>query len=639
MPRWRAVVSFALAALLGAAVAGAQTVSVPPFAAPNPAPLYEMDVAATVRGLFFVQATSYYGGLNVQRFSADQWDVPVVANLGVGAGRPRITADAAGNLILAWEGIEVYGRSLDVLGNPAGNIFQLSSDQLFTNGLMHTAGLSTGAAIVWSEGGLLLVRLGSQTVTIGFGPIEWDVATTADGGCLIAWHSFDGVTDGYFAAAFAANGAVVTPAVALDVVPFMLSAVAASPTGDGFMVVGVRPDINASTPTIVAYRFASDGTRRGSEIAVDTTTRSPVANSSSVLPDVEIDGADAAYVVWGDNGPATPGLRARVFEADGTPRGPVTTLTPLIPSSGVHTARMPDGRFANAWTTNGTGWGSVVSLCVPGSAVCGDGVLAPACERCDAGSGNDDGAPDACRTTCLPAHCGDGVVDSGEECDDGNYTACDGCDPACRVETGVVCGDGVLAPLCGEECDDANGALLDGCTPACRLERIPGGGAPTSDCLAEWSIDNPTTVPPYDKHGAVSARQVCVDNDPRCDFDGGTPGSCTFKLRLCANNTDLPACNAPSRLAAWSVDHPSLKQAAHHPALMQIRDSLLATVPGVLLGPTTRDVCTDDLALVLPLRARGGAFAFAKLKLQTHAVSYEGVVDKDTLVLECRPAS
>ena len=42
----------------------------------------------------------------------------------------------------------------------------------------------------------------------------------------------------------------------------------------------------------------------------------------------------------------------------------------------------------------------------------------PLREECDAGAGNSDTTPNACRTTCDLPSCGDGVTDSPEEeCD------------------------------------------------------------------------------------------------------------------------------------------------------------------------------------------------------------------------------
>jgi cysteine-rich repeat protein len=307
-----------------------------------------------------------------------------------------------------------------------------------------------------------------------------------------------------------------------------------------------------------------------------------------------------------------------------------------VPQGQVQTTRLPSGEFTNAWVSSATAYANTVSLCAPGAAVCGDGVRAPACERCDDGAANDDAIPDACRTTCLLPRCGDGVTDTGEECDDGNYTRCDGCGPRCTIEAGIVCGDGVTA--CGEQCDDGNGALLDGCTPACELEFAPGGGKRSVDCLSAWVIDNPTTVPPYDKNGDINPTQHCVDNDSRCDFDGGVPGSCGFRVQACGKTTSVPGCSTGSRLSSWEVHRPSEKQGAKRPWLAAVRASLLG-VPGAIVGPVDGNTCSAPVVVTVPLRGEPGRYVPAKLVLQTRATSYEDVLDKDKLTLVCEPAS
>lgn len=268
--------------------------------------------------------------------------------------------------------------------------------------------------------------------------------------------------------------------------------------------------------------------------------------------------------------------------------------------------------------------------------ICGDGVLSTDCdEQCDDGPGNDDSTPDACRTSCRLASCGDGVLDDGEGCDDGNLTSCDGCSDACVPEPGLTCGDGIPELLCGEECDDGNGVDGDGCTEPCKLERIPGGGSPRSDCLVEWSIDNPTNVPLHDKHGAINGTQTCVDGDSGCDFDA-VPGQCTFHLRVCANNTDVDECSPGPRLAAWELRTPSASKAAKHPALAAVR-AAFATVPGAIVGPDLSNVCSGTLDVTLPLKAFGVGFKPAKLTLKSQATLYTGEKDGDKLKLICVP--
>ncbi|HEU5059290.1 MAG TPA: hypothetical protein VFU21_22310 [Kofleriaceae bacterium] len=104
------------------------------------------------------------------------------------------------------------------------------------------------------------------------------------------------------------------------------------------------------------------------------------------------------------------------------------------------------------------GW-TIDDYCVVAAAgsICGDGVITGG-ETCDAGDGNDDEAPDACRSNCRLARCGDGVVDSGESCDDGNTADGDACNATCSDgDDGGDCGCAV-APRRGVP--GANSLLL-----------------------------------------------------------------------------------------------------------------------------------------------------------------------------------
>jgi len=336
---------------------------------------------------------------------------------------------------------------------------------------------------------------------------------------------------------------------------------------------------------------------------------------------------------------------ARPLAADGTPLEPAFVLSQSALATAIVSTRLPSGSFLSAWQSVAPpfaanaqrSFGDVISLCTPDVVSCGDGVLDARCEECDAGAGNSDVAPDACRTTCRLPVCGDGTIDTGETCDDGNTESCDGCSASCQVEVGLGCGDGMTVPGCAEPCDDGNAIRGDGCSPTCTLERVRGGGSPATDCLSEWVVDNPTNRPLLDAHAGFNAKQACVDDDPLCDFDGGVPGSCTFRIRVCADNTDVPGCAVPSRLSSWELARPSAKQAAKRPWLAAVR-AALASVPGAIVGPATPDVCTDPIAVVVPLGGDPSHWKPAKLVLKAIAGSYNGTRDKDGLTLTCETA-
>jgi cysteine-rich repeat protein len=268
--------------------------------------------------------------------------------------------------------------------------------------------------------------------------------------------------------------------------------------------------------------------------------------------------------------------------------------------------------------------------------VCGDGTIDTG-EQCDDGNTTPD---DGCSASCKnegSGSCGDGSVDGGEQCDDGNLTSCDGCSATCVSEPGLACGDGIPEPTCGQPCDDGNITVGDGCTAQCTIEPIFGGGSRYTDCRSVWVVDNPANDPLTDKHGALRASQRCIDDDPTCDFDGGTPGSCTFHVRVCANAPGMIECPDGQRMAAWTLDKPSAKQAATNPTLAAVRASF-TPVPGVVVGPTI-EVCTDVLPVTVPLRGVPGNYKKRKVTVGSRGILYDDAgVDKDKLKLECAPA-
>jgi cysteine-rich repeat protein len=71
--------------------------------------------------------------------------------------------------------------------------------------------------------------------------------------------------------------------------------------------------------------------------------------------------------------------------------------------------------------------------------------------------------------------CGNGVVEGAEQCDDGNVLPCDGCSDTCMIESGYICGDGILNAACGEQCDDGNTVPGDGCDENCMSEGCGNG--------------------------------------------------------------------------------------------------------------------------------------------------------------------
>jgi cysteine-rich repeat protein len=229
--------------------------------------------------------------------------------------------------------------------------------------------------------------------------------------------------------------------------------------------------------------------------------------------------------------------------------------------------------------------------------------------------------------TCTPntAVCGNGKVEVGEECDDGNHVACDGCSPTCRLER---CGDGIAE--CGEECDEgaANGTPGSTCTTTCTLVvpplRIPGGGSTRTDCLVETSIDMQT--PTIKSNGLPSNKQVCVDNDPTCDFDPN-PGSCEFHAWLCFGGADTRLACAADSVASIAVTKPSVKDQG---SLAALRQALLQRLGAFTLPLPAGEHCTQHVNV----EATAGKTTKLSLKVSDPL----GGRDTDSIQFKCQAA-
>jgi cysteine-rich repeat protein len=582
------------------------------------------------------------GPIYSQRFpyNATVPDPPIALNVDA-FDATRLTGLAGGGYALAWK---------DDVGDPAFGVTTVFTQRLSSKGALlgvtipaspgsvaqarpHGLGpRGDGFVVGWEQENLMLLRPFDATGTPS-GPLfddDTDEESAAaetfiagvPGGFLMVWGNDEETEARLFDDAMHPLTARFTVGTS-----FKPTGLAVNPSGTLAAVVGI-PHQDEPHPALRLRFFHPDGSYVSEDVLLGYAL-------SNILPQVASDGSGNFLVMWGDR------LYTRGFDVNGTSLGPVVQLSnPAVYHDLVIGRR--DAGFFLVWRVlaplTDTISAARVTLCAPGSAVCGDGTRVPTCEVCDDGAANSDTMPDACRTTCVLPRCGDGVTDGDEQCDDGNLETCDGCDDSCLLEAGTVCGDGVVAPSgCQEECDDGNAQLGDGCSATCQVERIPGGsGKPATDCFTTWRIDNPSNDPRYDKVGFVSARQECTDNDPACDFDGGVAGACTFHLAVCVNNP-VPAACPSSRIRSWAIAKPSEKQALTRPALAAVRSALNgAVLPSVVGSSDVR--CSPDADVVLPLRGQPGAYKLAKLTLKTRADVYSDDIDTDSLQLRCIPS-
>jgi cysteine-rich repeat protein len=642
-----AIVLAVTALAAGAVRSAAQVIEVPAFPVGSvppidwTQPLEAFDVAAGGDGGFAVgwmevrnKGNSYDFAILTAPFTASGTPLqPPLRSVAAEILKPRLSV--AGHLSGYTIAVPVEVPSLEA--ELHGHFYGLDGTLLSSHKIIDApigsdiaaAGLPSGTAFAWQDEGMVPTPL-KVTVWDSFGrprgaisevglfTVRFDIAGTRDGGFVVA---FDGA--GSPQLRFFNDYAYPLGPVIQTGVSGYVARVAASPAGDVIALLMHRYPMSGQQE-LYLQRFDGSGTPLGAATLVD-------GPAAQIYGDLAFDLNGNLYVAWNLR---REKIMGRGYDTSGVPIGDAVQLaTSTSISFGVGTARLASGDFVTVWRAGRQHYGSIVSLCTPGTSVCGDGVTAPLCERCDDGAANSDTTPDACRTDCRPPHCGDGVTDSGEQCDDANATACDGCTD-CRIDVGLGCGDGIAIPACGETCDDNNMTAGDGCANDCTLERAPGGGPPKTDCFTEWSIENSANVPLYDKNGDTNRKQVCTDNDADCDFDGGVPGSCTFHVRVCANNTERPACTPGTRLSTWDLRAPSAARAAGDQVAAAQRDALLATVPGSILGPTDRDLCSPFAAVVVPLRPNGKK---GKLSLKTDATAYTSTHDVDKLSFTCLP--
>ena len=202
---------------------------------------------------------------------------------------------------------------------------------------------------------------------------------------------------------------------------------------------------------------------------------------------------------------------------------------------------------------------------------------------------------------CLPntAVCGNGSLEVGEQCDDGNRTSCDGCAATCRTER---CGDGVAE--CGEQCDDGPGNGTQGgqCTATCTevvpALRIPGGGSRRTDCLLESAMRLAT--PALGRDDIPSKTQACVDNDPGCDFDPA-PGSCALHLWLCLGGADERLACLADAVTGVELSKPKESDVRES----GLRQAIVGQLGALSLPLPANEHCTGRIDVEVPLGRRG----------------------------------
>jgi hypothetical protein len=247
--------------------------------------------------------------------------------------------------------------------------------------------------------------------------------------------------------------------------------------------------------------------------------------------------------------------------------------------------------------------------------------------------------PAAAPFTCpdhLVGECAPAVADCADPPGSGSATVAECCDPVANTWSFQTCNFSELTL-------GTTGAGL-----------VPGKGAPWSDCVAEWAVDNPLNDPTVDDKGLTHFEQACADGDAVCDRDGRANGVCVFGVGVCLNVDDArlvrrsgPACT-PTDVAAWVLKRPRpgaqrADEAGNAARLLEAVATLgPSTIAGrraveVRFGPAaTGAVCTELVDVAVPLAGNAAARS-GKTELHARAKTTAGVPDTDRLRLVCRP--
>ncbi len=213
------------------------------------------------------------------------------------------------------------------------------------------------------------------------------------------------------------------------------------------------------------------------------------------------------------------------------------------------------------------------------------------------------------------------------------------------------CGDAMLAP--SEQCDDGNALDGDGCDAACRYEQlVPGKGAASTDCLAEWAVVNPANTPFLDNKGVPNFKQRCEDGDASCDADGVVNGECRIRIAVCLHVADpnLPLCGPQPDLRRYTLQKPRpddkrATDAANAVAILSAFERSSSAVPAgkhdneldfsPAISASTPNACTAPAEVTIALAGKSKARVTLKSRAESAPAPTKVVRDSDKLLLRC----
>ncbi|WP_159690023.1 PKD domain-containing protein [Cognatazoarcus halotolerans] len=317
----------------------------------------EADPAAAHPLLGEVQTNTYEAG--------QQQDSAVARLLGANNGGYVITWTSAGGQ--DGDGYGVFAQRYDGNGTAIGPEFQVNTQTLYNQDEPAVAGLQNGGFVVtWTDSsldgdgdGIFAQVFNASGAKVG---TDFQVNTStqssqntsavvglSDGSFVVAYSSYySTTTSSYYdvlAQRFAADGTALGAEFALNT---QVSGTQSQPqlsalSGGGFVAIWADSAGDASGYGIVAQRFASDGGKVGSEIAVNaTTTGTQQGPDVAGLPD------GGFVAVWEYNND----IYAQRFDASGNKAGAELVVTTQDTRAYQNYARvdtLDDGGFVVTW--------------------------------------------------------------------------------------------------------------------------------------------------------------------------------------------------------------------------------------------------------------------------------------------------
>ncbi|MDA8017679.1 MAG: hypothetical protein MPN21_09550 [Thermoanaerobaculia bacterium] len=304
--------------------------------------------------------------------------------------RPSIASFPAGDFLIVWESVGqdgdsggIYARRYDSSGAPLTGETQVNAFTVDDQDQVKVKVGPQGFVAVWRDGvfdgdGSIMVKTPGQdeflanTHTTG-SQTSPDLVMDSNGDFVVVWHNQDdqdGDGSGIFGQRFDSAGGFVDSEFQVNTTTSGAQTLpAVDGLGDGRFVVTWNTQ-TGSGDQVMAQRFASDGSKLGAEVSVNTLGRSP---------DVAMGDDGSFVVVWMSDAFPTGEIYSRHFDSNGDP---TSAGLPVASTAGLggylqSIRRTPSGEFTVLWTDSTSGNVRMRRLSADGTATGEEFIVTP----------------------------------------------------------------------------------------------------------------------------------------------------------------------------------------------------------------------------------------------------------------------